>query len=254
MQKELTNFIAVVLICGTIFGVGYNLKNTGISIKNTGTVGNMVQNSISVSGEGKVTATPDIVRIQAGVSVLGKTTKEAQEATNQKITKILEILKKNNISENNIQTANLTFSEEYDWSEKERKVIGQRVRQSLNIKIPEISENPKRITDILDEMGTIDGLELDSVTFDIEDKKELYTKARAEAFAKAQQKAEELANLSGVKLLKPITITESNDVYFPPVYQNYARADLATESAGGSSVPAGELEITENLNIIFGIQ
>lgn len=247
MKKELTTIISVIAICGTIFGVSQNLKNTG-------GIGDSLKNSINVSGEGKVTATPDIVQIKAGVSEVKNTTKEAQEATNKKIANILKILKKYNIPEKNIQTANLSYDTEYDWSKEKREKIGQRVRQSLSIKIPDIIENPQKITDILDELGNIDGLELNSVTFDIEDKKEIFTKARAEAFAKAQQKAEELANLGNLKLLKPISISEAKSTYYPPVYSNYARSEMSMDVGGGSSLPAGELEITSNIEIIFGIE
>lgn len=254
MKKEITTLVSVVIICATIFGVTHNFKNTGISIKNTGTMGNSVQNSINVKGEGKATATPDIVRIQAGVSETKNTTKEAQEATNKKIATILEILKKYNIPEKNIQTANLSFDEEYNWENNKKAFIGQRVRQTLNIKIPEIIKNPNKITDIVDELATIDGLELNSVTFDIEDKKEFFTKAREEAYAKAKQKAEELAKLGEVKLLQPITISEAQNSYFQPVFSNIAKVEMSMDDAGGASLPTGELEITANLNIVFGIE
>ncbi len=255
MKKEATMIVSVVVVCATIFGVTQNLKNTGISIKNTGTVGNAVQNSINVYGEGKVMATPDIVRIHAGVSETRDTTKEAQDATNQKISNILDILKKQGVPEKNIQTANLSFDEEYDWSENKREVIGQRVRQTLEVKVPGIIKNPERVTNILDQLGTVDGLELNSVMFDIEDKKEFYTAARAKAYEKAEQKAQELAGLSDVKLLKPITISESNVSFIQPRYSNYAFAEKSMDdSVGGSALPSGELEITTKLDVIFGIK
>jgi len=255
MKKETTTIFSVVIICAVLFGMSYNLKNTGISIRNTGTVGSNVQNSINVYGEGKISVTPDIVMIRAGVSETRDTTKEAQKATNQKIAKILEILRTYNVPDKNIQTSNLSFDEKYDWSVNERKIIGQEVRQTLAIKIPEIIEDSTKVTNILDELGNVDGLELNSVIFDLEDKKEAYTKAREKAFKKAQQKAEELADLSDVKLLKPITVTEGSSRSYPPIYANYAKAEMDMGNTGGeSSLPSGELEITTKLNVIFGIE
>lgn len=250
MKKEITNIGLVLLVCGTIFASSHNLGKVRPTMSNSETI----QNSISVSGEGKVMATPDIVRIRAGISETRKTTKAAQEAANQKIKNILDILEKHDIAEKNIQTANLSFDEEYDWSSDKRKVIGQRVRQNLNVKISDIINNPAKVTDILDELGSVDGLELNSVTFDIENKKEFFTKARAEAFAKAQQKAEELAELGDVKLLKPISISESNYSYVPPVYSNIARAEMSFDTAGGSALPTGELEVSASIEIVFGIE
>lgn len=256
MKKELTTLGAVILICGTIFAVSYNLKETGISIKNTGTVAGSVQDSITVVGEGKSMAQPDIVQIQAGVSETRTTTKEAQEAANEKLNQILKILKEYKISEKNIQTSNLSFYPEYEWrKDNERILVGQKVRQSLNIKIDNIKDDTTRVTAILDKLATINGLELNSVQFDIEDKKEFFTEARKMAFEKAEQKAQELAEMGDVTLLKPIAISEADVSYNPPLLRNYAVMESSADGlGGGSALPSGELEITTRVNVVFGIK
>ncbi|MCF7917912.1 SIMPL domain-containing protein [Candidatus Gracilibacteria bacterium] len=256
MKKETITILAVVLICATILGVSYNFRKTGISIRNTGTASGSIQNSITVSGEGKVMSRPDIVRVQAGVSELRKTTKEAQIAANEKLAQILDILRENNIAEKNVQTTDLSFYPEYQWLEKTgQKLVGQRVRQTLNIKITDIDKKSERVTDILDALGSVDGLEMNSVNFDIEEKEALFTQARQQAFDKAEQKAKELAKLGGVVLLKPITISESSINYNPPMYRNFAKMEMASDAmGGGSELPSGELEVTANVNVVFGIE
>jgi uncharacterized protein YggE len=45
---------------------------------------------------------------------------------------------------------------------------------------------------------------------------------------KASQKAKELAKISGVKLLKPISISENIDTYYPtPMYRNTYAMDMS---------------------------
>lgn len=256
MKKETTTIISVIIVCLTIFGSAYFMSQRDVSIRNTGTVAGSVQNSITVSGEGKVMATPDIVQIQAGVSELRKTTKEAQEAANEKLNEILYVLSEHDVPKKDVQTNNLSFYPEYDYlKDNGRQLVGQRVRQTLNIKISDIDNDEERVTDILDALGRIDGLELNSVNFDIEEKEALFTKAREKAFDKAKQKAEELADLGSVNLLKPITISESSVNYYPPMVRNYAKMEMAMDGAGGgSSLPSGELEITANVSVVFGIE
>ncbi len=245
---------AVIAICLTILGVTYNLRNTGISIKNTGNTSGSIQNSISVSGEGKVTASPDIVRIQAGISEIAPTTKKAQTAANEKIKTILSTLEQYDINKKDIQTTNLSFYPEYDWQPSGRKLLGQKVQQTLNVIIRNINGKPDRVTNILDALGEVNGLELNSVQFDIDDRTELFTKARKEAFSKAKQKAEELAGLGEVKLLPPITISENTINYQPPMVRNFAMAEGGMGGGGDSSLPSGELEITATISVVFGIE
>lgn len=246
----------VLLVCITIaFSVG-QIQNTGITIRDTGSTAGSIQNSISVAGEGKITATPDIVRISSGVSELADSTKEAQQQANKKLERIIEILKNNDVTERNVQTSNLSFRPEYDWKGDDgRKLIGQRVSQTLTIEIPGIDTKPSRVTKILDSLGEIDGLELNSVNFDIEDKKELFSAAREEAFEKALQKAKELARFGDVKLGAPISISEGHVQYNPMPFRNFAAKEMlmADGIGGGSSLPSGELDVTATVNVVFGI-
>lgn len=253
-QQAWLMFAGIIFVCATVAFSVVRLENTGITIQNSGSTAGGIQNSLSVSGEGRITAVPDIVNINAGVSELADTTKEAQQKANDKLATIIAILKENDVPERNAQTSNLSFSAEYDWSgEDGRKLMGQRVRQTLTIKIPGIDKNPERVTDILDAIGEINGLELNSVNFDIEDKKELFSKAREEAFDKAYQKAKELSEFGSVELGKPITISEASINYNPMPYQNFAK--MAMDGiGGGSSLPAGELDVTAMVNIVFEIR
>jgi len=255
MQKDLTTILSVGVVCLTILGISWNVRNTGISIQNTGTSSGSVQNSISVSGEGKVTATPDIVRINAGISEIAKTTKAAQESANQKLNTILDILKKHDVPSKNIQTNNLSIRPEYEWQkEGGQKLIGQRVSQTLTIKISDIDKDADKVTSILDALGEINGLELNSVNFDIEDKKAFFSEAREQAFEKAEQKAEEYAKFGNVTLLKPISISDASISYNPPMFRNYAKIEMASDGGSESSLPAGELEVTATVNVLFGIK
>ncbi len=258
MKKEqLFPLVGVILICATIVFSIAQFQKTGITIRNAGSTSGSIQNSISVSGEGKITATPDIVRISAGVSELADTTKEAQKQANEKLERIISILEKNDVPARKIQTSNLSFRPEYDWKGDDgRTLLGQRVSQTLNIEIPGIDKNPERVTDILDDLGEIDFLELNSVNFDIEDKKNLFSAAREKAFEKAHQKAEELAKFGKVTLGAPITISEASIHYNPMPFQNFAAKEMIMLDGmgGGSSLPSGELDVTATVNVVFEIK
>lgn len=252
--------LAAIIVCLTlVIGLG-KLQQTGITIEDNrkqepekkAEVADRMPKSISVNGEGKIVVVPDFVRITAGISELADTTKQAQELAYQKLTKVVEILKKNSISERNYQTSNLTFRAEYDWSDGERRLLGQRVEQILTILIPEIDTQPERVSRIIDGLGAMNKLEIHSVNLDIKDKKELLSRARILAFEEAKAKAESLAGLADLTLDKPLQISETTGGGAPGAY---FRTTPQMEMAAGAvppPLPAGELDVVVTVNVVFG--
>jgi len=251
----------LLIVCVTIILSVLIFSRTGIYIKNTGGVesNGKISNTISVTGDGKVSLKPDMVQINIGFQETASTSKEALNKVNTKIDSTLKILKDNGIPEADITTSNLNIYTEYDYSTSKRRVIGQRASQNLEIKIKKIDAKASKAVKIIDELSTIDDLQMNGIYFDIEDKTEYFSKAREMAFKKAEQKAQELAKLSKVKLAKPVSISDTTyDV--APVYQysnvaQFKEASLSVnDAAGGSQISSGEMDITANLSILWGIE
>lgn len=254
-NKYLSSVIIISL--SLIFSTWLMLK-TGIYIKSTGGVesNGKISNTISVSGDGKVYSKPDMVQLSVGFQETASTSKEALAKVNQKIDATMKLLKNNNISESDITTNNLSVYTEYDYSGSSRRVIGQKASQSLEIKIKKIDDKATKATKIIDELSSIDNLQLNGIYFDIEDKTELFSKARELAFNKAEQKAKELAKLAKVKLTKPISISDTNYDVSPVRYTNVAMDSvMSAKSAGsGAQISTGEMDISADLSILWGIE
>lgn len=251
--------VAAILICLTVVFAFGKLQRTGIRIEDTRQAQSEkkveksapAQKSITVSGEGRIVVVPDHVRIFAGVSELADTTGKAQDQANQRLARVLGVLKKNEISERNIQTSQLSIRPEYDWSDGVRRLIGQRVEQTLDISIPEIDVRPERVAQILDQLGAINQVEMHSVNFDVKNRKELVSRARILAFEEARQKAESLAGLAGLVLDKPLQVSEIAGNPVPaPYFQGTPRMEMTT-GAAAPALPAGEMDVTITVNVIF---
>ena len=251
----------ILIICTTIILSVLIFSRTGIYIKNTGGVesNGKISNTISVTGDGKVSIKPDMVQINIGFQETASSSKEALNKVNIKIDSTLKILKDNGIPETDVTTSNLNINTEYDYSSSKRRVIGQRASENLEIKIKKIDNKASKAVKIIDELSTIENLQMNGIYFDIEDKTEYFSKAREMAFKKAEQKAEELAKLSKVKLAKPVSISDTTyDV--SPVYRysnvaQFKEASLSVDNAaGGSQISSGEMDITANLSILWGIE
>jgi uncharacterized protein YggE len=76
---------------------------------------NLVANTISVQGDGKIFATPDMLIINLSVEETKETTQAAQTEVNTKINKIKEILKNYEVKDSDIQTKNVNVYPEYDY-------------------------------------------------------------------------------------------------------------------------------------------
>lgn len=249
--------IAVIIAIGLLAGA-FVISNTGFSIRNLGTTDSTgrVLNSISANGDGKVYATPDMAVITFSFSETAATSKEALENVNTKINSALDMLTLAGIDASDITTTQLSIYTEYDWSSSERKVIGQTASSGLEVKVKGIDAKATKVTTIIDQLAEIEKIQFSGITFDIEDKSNYFTEARDLAFSKAKQKAVELASLSGVKLLTPITITDNSyDSYYNSTPMlNYALDKAAGTAESSTALATGELEISVSLSISWGME
>jgi len=122
-----------------------------------------------------------------------------------------------------------------------------------------IDSKSEKISNIIDQLVEIDILEIDNIIFDIEDKTEIYSQARELAFKKAEQKANELADLSKINLDKPISISEKKANYSPWVqsYSNVYQTNISRENEqnfSSDSIPSGQLEIKYIVDVILEIK
>jgi uncharacterized protein YggE len=258
-KNQITVLVAVLFLCfGGLVAV-LILSNTNFYIKNLGT--SLVQdgklvNTITVTGDGKIFAKPDMAEFTVSISELAQTSSEALTNANKKIDEVMNVLRGNAIDANDIQTSQLSIYPEYDYARGVAVLKGQRATVSLNVKVKKIDEKATKVSKVIDEVSKVTNIQLGSISFDIEDKTTFFSKARTEAFNKAKQKAEELANLSGVKLLKPVSISDATyDVSAPmPATPASFGGKAAADSAVSTSVSTGQLEIRVNLGVIYGIE
>ena len=209
--------------------------------------------SIHVSGSGSVTGEPDIATLNLGVSVEKETVEEAREAAASAMTAVIDSLKANDITENDIQTENFSIYPQYDYTDEGRVLRGYRVNNTVSAEVRELDT----LSDIIDDATGAGGdiVVVNSIQFMIEDPTPLQAQARALAVKNAEAKAQTLAEASGVTLGKPITITETSRTAGPPIA--YAEsAEFAADDGARSSTPiqAGELTVTINITVVYEIE
>ena len=208
---------------------------------------------ISVIWEGKSSVTPDTLTINISVSELENTTALAQKESDDKLAKVQEILKTFNIDKKNIKTTNASINPEYDRTTTERKLLGYRSVQSLNIEI-DGSGFEQKWADLIAKISEIGGVSVDNTAFSLKNENKATTEAREKAFKDAQQKAEQLAKLAGQELGEVTLISEQITQSYPrPMYAG--KEMMASDSvASVTPLSAGETEVTMTVSVNYEIK
>lgn len=249
--------VVVLVICLTILISTVILANGNFYIKNLGTSleqDGRILNSITVDGEGRVYVKPDTAVLTFSISETSSTSEEALRLANEKINGITTSLINIGISSDDIQTSQLNIYTEYDYSGRDRVLVGQTASISLTVKVREIGDDAAKAAQAIDVVSQVDDVEINSIAFDLEDKTAAFSQARELAYGKAKQKAEDLAGDSGVSLLSPVSISEVSSGDSPPVlYTNTAEGAPVAADSTATNLQSGQLELTVNVEVIFGI-
>lgn len=208
-----------------------------------------MERTIIVTGKGTVEVKPDMASFTVMVKQTKDTTSEAQKATNEKVAQVMEILKGHGIKEDDISTENLSLYTEYKWENNKQTRVGESCSQTLAVKLRDL---PK-LGEVIDQLGKVDAISLDSIRFDKADKNGDYAEARRKAAADAREKATVYASSFNMVLGTPLTITEGTS-YSQPVYRNAkvaATMASASDMEFSTDAPSGMLTIQATVSVVF---
>jgi uncharacterized protein YggE len=209
---------------------------------------NSQQEGIWVSGEGKVTVTPDIATLCLGITAQAASVAEAQSQATEAMNGVMTALTDGGVADKDIQTQHFSIDQVTQWDEEknEEVVVGYRVTNMVTAKISEI-DNAGSIIDAVAAAGG-DYTRINSISFSVDDPSAYYEEARQEAMADALAKAEQLAESSGVELGKPTYISEGT--VYPVIYREAA---MEASPPAPTPISPGEIELTLTVQVVYAI-
>jgi len=210
------------------------------------------QEGIWVSGSGKVMAVPDVATLSLGIEAQDDSVALAQSQAAEAMNKVKATLTGNGVAEKDIQTRYFNVQRITRWDQDKQLeiVIGYRVTNMVTAKIRELD----KVGTIIDAVAVAGGnlTRIDNIGFSVEDPSAYYEEAREKAMTDASTKAQQMAELAGVKLGKPTYITESLQ-YPQPVYRADSFETVAAAPAVETSISPGEMEISLNVQVTYSI-
>ena len=210
-------------------------------------IGTAQGRTITVTGSGSVQVVPDIATFSVLVEETRPTTALALSDANAKVAQVLSVLKGKGIESKDISTQSVRLSPSYEWRNNTQVLVGQSCRQSISVKVKDL----EALGPVVDALGMVDGISLQSLSFDKEDKQEAYRQAREDAVRDAYDKAKAYADPLSLEVGKARSVVEGDGSFLEgrPVYKQMALMESA--SADSTIIERGTLEVDSHATIVF---
>lgn len=251
--------IAVVAYAGFIYARAYAQSIQPSSFR-----------SFAVSGEGKVTAIPDIAQFTFGVVTQGgKNIAEAQKQNTEKMNAIIEFIKSQGVDAKDIKTEQFSIDPRYQYYNCSPRImsasteptpcpppdiVGYTVTQNASVKIRDFA----KIGDIMGALSQKGANSISQLSFTIDDKVKIESEAREAAIKQAQEKAKAIAKSGDFRIGKLLSIDESGGQV--PYYGYGMGGDMMVKTVSLEAAPVaptiepGSQEVKVNVSLRYEIR
>lgn len=203
--------------------------------------------TITVTGEGTVTAAPDLATVSLGVTTQGATAAEAMGANSAALALVLERVKAAGVEDRDIQTSTLNLNPNLAGTDGSSvpTIQGYVAVNTVQLRVRDL----EKLGSVLDAAVTDGANTLNGISFGLAEPDPAMDEARKEAVANARARAELLTGAAGVGLGRVLSINESGGYAPPmPMYRMEAAADAAPVPVEG-----GEVGVTASVTITWEI-
>ena len=157
------------------------------------------------------------------------------------------------VTDKDLETGWISISPYYEWVDGQRTLVGQKASQSVKVKTSKVD----RAGEVYEILAKIDGISVSSVSMDKEDKSEARFEARRKAVEMAKAKAMDYAEALGVQVVGVMSVTDNGSQGYAPYYSNavmFKTAAADYDAGSGTELYAGDVVITESVDVVFSIR
>jgi len=212
-----------------------------------------IKDRITVSGEGKITAAPDVAILDVGLVTEGQTVNDAQKQNNDKMNNVVKAVKDQfKIEAKDLKTENYSVSPKYNWDNGHQTINGYTVNQNLQIKVRNFDD----VGSIIAKATELGANQVSGPNFMIDDIEKYRAQAREEAIKQAKDKAKVLADQVGIKLGRIVNFSEGGSDYVPvPMYSDMAQSlSAAARTVPAPQIESGSQDVTIDVSISYEIK
>ncbi len=240
----LLDALIVVAVLNVVFFVMPTLQKLGASFAPAHT--------LTVTAQGKTTATPDLAVIDFSVVTQGQNPAALSDNNNSKMNAVLQFVASQGIATSDVKTTSYNLQPNYQWDRNTQRnyITGYTLTQTVEVKVRDLT----KVASVLGGLAPLGVNQIGNVNFTFADENKVLAAARNDAFVKALAKAQSMASDAGVALGPVVSVAENT--YLPVPQPAYAAMSAAPLGAGtvAPNLQPGTQEITDNVTIVYEAQ
>lgn len=205
--------------------------------------------TITVTGEGRAEAAPDLATISLGVTTQGETAGAAMDANSAALAAVVARLKAAGVADRDVQTSNLSLNPNWQQNDGTQapKIVGYVATNVLTVRVRALDT----LGEVLDSAITDGANTLNGISFGLDDPEPAMDKARVDAVQAAKARAALMVGAAGLKLGRVVSISEAGG-YMPPMPMPMYR--MEADMAKAVPVEGGEVGLTASVTMVFEIE
>jgi uncharacterized protein len=205
--------------------------------------------TVSVSGQGEVTAQPDMARVTLGIEARRPVLNEARSAVTAAVDRVLAVARDLKIDPKYVNATRLQVQPEYNWNDKDRKqvLLGYVVSRQVDVELRDLDQ----LGALLERAVSAGANQVGGAALDSTHRKELERQAMTLAVQDARQNAEVLARAAGVEL-GAVRILNSS-ASSPPMPMYRMAADMAAAPRPEATYQAADMTFAASVSAEYDL-
>jgi uncharacterized protein YggE len=203
--------------------------------------------TITVTGSGMITLTPDIAYVYIGVQTQDKSASVAMNNNSTRAQALIETIKSFGVDDKDIQTTNFSISPQNVYDDNYNVIdVTYVVQNTVYVTVRDL----EKLGDLLDGAFQAGANSIYGISFDVADRTDAVSQARLAAVEDARKQADELAAATDVT----IGAVQSISYYDSTPVTVYREARAPSDMSSSVPIEAGSMQITTTVTIVYEIK
>ncbi|PSQ87322.1 MAG: SIMPL domain-containing protein [Bacteroidetes bacterium QS_3_64_15] len=212
------------------------------------------RSTVTVKGEGSVTAQPDRAVVRFGVTTRAETARQARSENATAAKSAMNAVRTLDVPEEKMRMESLRLQPRYEYNDEEnrRERVGYESSRQVVVELDRLDVLPQLVADVVEGGAN----EVSNIDYQLSNREQYRDEALRKAARAAQQKAQLLTETLDAQLGPVHSINEQSfDVVRPQ--PKAARVEMAKASDAARAEPeayaAGEIEVSADVQVVFDL-
>ncbi len=211
------------------------------------------ERTVTVSGVGTMDVEPDEATVQFAVVTRAETAEAARRQNAEAAEAAMDAVRALGIEDRKMQLLGLRLDEDVEYRDGQRVLKGYIARRDVKVTVEDLDLVPRVVAEVVQQGAN----ELNGIQYGLQDREAVEDQALRQAVARAQAKAQLMADALDARLGRVARIAEGTMSMPQPRPVMYARAEMAMDDSAESNPGAyagGEITVRATVTISFELE